>query len=75
MRTRDLRVGQVFKWTHPTYNNHLGTFLLTFVEHDLIHCYVTFKKLWLWHVDQFVNSCHTSGGCPWESSWPYERVV
>lgn len=75
MRAKDIRVGQVFKWVHPTYNDFLGVFVLTTVDHDESNCYVTFKKLWLWHVDQFVNGCQTSGGCPWEGSWPHELVA
>lgn len=75
MRACDIRVGQVYRWTHPSYGGVLGIFLLTFVEHDHKHSYVTFKKLWIWHVDQFVNGVQTSGGCPWEVSWVHELIV
>lgn len=75
MRARDICVGQVYNWIHPTYGDLLGTFLLTFVDHDARSCYVTYKKLWLWHTDQFVIGCQSSGGTPWESTWPHELVA
>lgn len=75
MRTRDLEVGQVYKYVHPTYGDFLGVFLLTTVDHDPDNCYVTYKKLWLWHVDHFVCGCQTSGGSPWESDWQHELVT
>lgn len=75
MRAKDIKVGQVFKWVHPTYDDFLGVFLLTSVVHDTDHCYVTFKKLWLWHVDPSVSGYQTSGGSPWEINWEHELIA
>jgi len=74
LRARDIRVGQVFVWSRPPWNDELGVFLLTHVDHDPDHCYVTYKKLWLWSVDRLAIGCLTSGGSPWESDWPHDLV-
>ncbi len=44
MRAKDIAVGQVFAWKHPAYGELYGVFLLTSVDHDPDHCYVTYKK-------------------------------
>jgi hypothetical protein len=69
MRVKDIRVGQVFK------DGLRGYFMMSFVEHDVDRCYLSYKKLWLWHIDQFTDGCQSSGGAPWEVEWPYELVA
>ena len=68
MIAKDIKVGQVFI-------EDIGIFLLVFTNHDSDYCYVTYKKLWLWHVNQNVIDCQSSGGTPWESTWTHELVV
>jgi hypothetical protein len=75
MTAKDIKVGQAYKWSHEASNTFLGVFLLTAVEHDADHCYVTYKRLWLYHVDPTVSGTQSYGGSPWEGLWEHELLA
>jgi hypothetical protein len=72
MTYEDIKIGQVFTFMNDEL---LGVFLLTWVDHERDHRYVTYKKLWLWHVDPGVSGRQSTGGAPWECAWTHELLA